>query len=135
MMSALGLLQIFFFINCKSEAVSCIPNLLRVFNPCSSDGKESVCNVGDLCFIPGSRNPLEKGIATHSSFLAWWVPWTFEPGGLQSMVLQRDGHNWPTNSTANTLLWNSVGLLSKSFFFHLLIRLYDFSSLAFNIIN
>ena len=36
--------------------------------------------------------PLEEGIATHSSNLAWRIPWTEEPGGLQSMRLQRVGH-------------------------------------------
>ena len=36
---------------------------------------------------------LEKGIATHSSILAWRIPWTEEPGGLQSMGLQRVGHD------------------------------------------
>ena len=36
---------------------------------------------------------LEKGTATHSSILAWRIPWTEEPGGLQSMGLQRVGHN------------------------------------------
>ena len=37
----------------------------------------------------GGEDPLEKGMATHSSILAWRIPWTEEPGGLQSMVLQR----------------------------------------------
>ena len=36
----------------------------------------------------GRKDPLEEGIATHSSILAWRIPWTEEPGGLQSMVLQ-----------------------------------------------
>ena len=36
---------------------------------------------------------LEKGIATHSSTLAWRIPWTEEPGGLQSIGSQRVGHN------------------------------------------
>ena len=39
---------------------------------------------------------LEKGKVTHSSFLAWRIPWTEEPGRLQSMVSQRVGHNWAT---------------------------------------
>ena len=39
------------------------------------------------------EDPLEKGMATHSSILAWRNPWTEEPGGLQSMVSQRVGHN------------------------------------------
>ena len=40
------------------------------------------------------EDPLEKGIATHSSILAWRIPWTEEPGRLQSMGLQRVGHGW-----------------------------------------
>ena len=39
----------------------------------------------------GWEDPLEKGMATHSSILAWRIPWTEEPGGLQSMGLQRVG--------------------------------------------
>ena len=41
----------------------------------------------------GWEGPLEKGMATHSSILAWRIPWTEEPGGLQSMGLQRVGHD------------------------------------------
>ena len=37
----------------------------------------------------GWEDPLEKGMATHSSFLAWKIPWTEEPGGIQSMGPQR----------------------------------------------
>ena len=40
----------------------------------------------------GQEDPLEKGMATHSSTLAWRIPWTEEPGGLQSMAWQRVGH-------------------------------------------
>ena len=39
---------------------------------------------------------LEEEMATHSSILAWRIPWTEEPGGLQSMGLQRVGHAWVT---------------------------------------
>ena len=39
------------------------------------------------------EDPLEKGMATHPSILAWRIPWTEEPGGLQSMGPQRVGHN------------------------------------------
>ena len=42
--------------------------------------------------IPGSKDPLEKEMATHSSILAWEIPWTEEPGGLHSM-LQKVGHD------------------------------------------
>ena len=41
----------------------------------------------------GWEDPLEKGTATHSSILAWRVPWTEEPGGLESVGSQRVGHN------------------------------------------
>ena len=41
----------------------------------------------------GLEDPLEKGIATHSSILAWRIPWTEEPGGLQSVGSQRVGHD------------------------------------------
>ena len=44
--------------------------------PCSSAGKGSACSVGDLCFIPGLGRSPEKGKATHSSILAWKIPWT-----------------------------------------------------------
>ena len=42
---------------------------------------------------PGREDPLEKEMATHSSSIAWKIPWTEEPGGLQSMGLQRVGYN------------------------------------------
>ena len=45
----------------------------------------------------GWEDPLEKGMATHSSILAWRIPWTEELGRLQSMGLQRVGHDCVTN--------------------------------------
>ena len=42
----------------------------------------------------GWEDPLEEGMATHSSILAWRIPWTEEPGGLQSIGLQRVRHDW-----------------------------------------
>ena len=52
---------------------------------------------------PGQEDPLEKGMATHSSILAWRIPWTEEPGGLQSIGSQRIGHDRSdlAHSTAN----------------------------------
>ena len=47
----------------------------------------------DACGSLGQEDPLEKGMTTHSSILAWKIPWTEEPGGLQSMGSQRVGHN------------------------------------------
>ena len=45
--------------------------------------KKSACSAGDSGSIPGLGNPLEEEMATHSSILAWEIPWTEEPGGLQ----------------------------------------------------
>ena len=64
--------------------------------PGGSNGKESACSAEDMDLIPGSgrEDPLEKGMATYSGcILAWRIPRTEEPGGLQSMGLQRFGHN------------------------------------------
>ena len=47
----------------------------------------------DVSLIPGWENPLEKGMATHSSILAWRIPWTKKPGGLPSIGSQRAGHD------------------------------------------
>ena len=46
----------------------------------------------------GQEDSLEKGMATHSSVLAWRIPWTEEPGGLQSMGSQRVGQDWASNT-------------------------------------
>ena len=83
--------------------------------PGDSDGKESTCNAGDSGLIPGSEDPLEKGMATHSSILAWRIPWTEEPGGLQSMRLQRVGHDWATEpfDFPNFCIFSSLFFLLK----------------------
>ena len=49
---------------------------------------------GEFPFTPFPHLSLEKGMATHSSILAWKIPWTEESGGLQSMGSQRVGHDW-----------------------------------------
>ena len=51
----------------------------------------------------GWEDPLEKEMATHYSILAWRIPWAEEPGGLQSMGLQRVGHNWATHTHTHIL--------------------------------
>ena len=51
--------------------------------------KSPSANAGDMGSIPGQEDPLEKEMATHSSLLAWKIPWTEEPGGLQSIGSQR----------------------------------------------
>ena len=55
----------------------------------------------------GWEDPLEEGMATHSSILAWRIPWMEEPGGLQSTGSQRVGHYWatlPSPSHANKVM-------------------------------
>ena len=67
---------------------------------CCSDNKESACSADQVQYL-GREDPLEKGMATHSSILAWGFQaraWTEEPGRLQSVGSQRVGHNWATNT-------------------------------------
>ena len=84
---------------CSARDLGSIPGLQRSFGegngyrlqyswgfPGGSDGKDVICNAGDSGSIPG--DPLEKGMATHSSILTWRIPWTEEPSGLQSMGSQ-----------------------------------------------
>ena len=52
----------------------------------------SAYNAGDQVQSLGREDPLEKGMATHSSTLAWKIPWTEKPGRLQSVRSQRVGH-------------------------------------------
>ena len=52
--------------------------------PGGSDGKESACNAGDPGSVPGWGRSSGVGNVTHSSVLAWRIPWTAEPGGLRS---------------------------------------------------
>ena len=67
-----------------------------------SDGKESAWDVGDWVWSLGWRDPLEKGIAAHSSILAWRIPWREKSGRLQPMGSQRVGHYWATNTTTQS---------------------------------
>ena len=59
--------------------------------PGGSDGKASACNAGDTGSSLRQEDPLEKGMATHSSILAWRIPQTQEPDRLQPMRSQRAG--------------------------------------------
>ena len=64
--------------------ISGLPRWLVIKNPPANSG-----DIGDTGLIPGmGRSP--GGMATHSSVIAWRIPWTAEPGGLQSMGSQRD---------------------------------------------
>ena len=58
--------------------------------------KNPPANAGDVRNVVrslGQEDPLEEGTATHSSILAWKIPWTEEPGALKSMGSHREGHN------------------------------------------
>ena len=71
----------------------------------AADSKEAACNAGDPGSIPGAGSPLEKGMATHTSILSWRTSWTEEPGGLQSMGLQRIGHDRVTDTSTLGAQW------------------------------
>ena len=61
-----------------------------------SSGKEPACQCRRYEMqvrSPGQEDPLEEGVATHSSIPAWRISWTEEPGGLQSMGSQTVGHD------------------------------------------
>ena len=61
----------------------------------------------------GQEDTMEKGMATHSSILAWRIPWTGKPDRLQSMGLRRAGHDWATNtdSESELFLWCVPGVV------------------------
>ena len=65
-------------------------------SPDCSMVKNLPANAGDTGSILGSGSPLEKEMATHSSILVWKISWTEEPGGLQSIGLQRVKHELAT---------------------------------------
>ena len=67
--------------------------LFQLDFPGGSDGKASVYDVGDPGSIPGLGRSLGEGMAIHSSTIAWKIPWTEEPGRLQSMGSQRVVHD------------------------------------------
>ena len=62
---------------------------------------------------PGQEDPLEKELATYSSILAWEIPWMEQPGGLQSIVSQKVGHNW--SDLAYTCACSKCVVVSWSF--------------------
>ena len=70
--------------------------------------KNPPAKAGDTGLIPGSGNPLEREMAAYSSILAWEIPWTEEPGGLQSMGSQRVRYNLATKTTI-TIIHSTLG--------------------------
>ena len=71
-------------------------------------------NAGDAGLIPELEDSLEKEMATHSSVLAWRIPWTEEPSGLQSMGSQRVGRKWVTEygTHLNTVVLHGNGTIN-----------------------
>ena len=65
-------------------------------------GKESACSARNTGCL-SQKDPLEKGMATHSSILAWRTPWTEEPGRLQSTASQRVRHTETTLACTHAL--------------------------------
>ena len=72
-----------------------IQSLIRQLGPhrASLVAQIATSNAGDLGLIPGSGRSLEKEMASHSSTVAWTIPWMEEPGGLQSIGSQRVGQD------------------------------------------
>ena len=70
-----------------------LQNISLIIFPGGSDSKESACNAGDLGSIPGSGRSPGEGNGNPLQYSSWIIPWTEEPGRLQSMGLQRVGHN------------------------------------------
>ena len=79
------------------QRISLVMTLSQMDFTGGSSGKEPACpprRYGGCGFHPCvSKIPLEEGMATYSTILAWRIPWTEDPGGLQSIGLQRVGHN------------------------------------------
>ena len=84
-------LAIFWCVHRASQVVLVVKNL-----------SASAWDTKDLSSSPGSGRSPEKGMAIHSSIFAWRIPWTEEPGGLQSIESQRVGHDWATNASSFT---------------------------------
>ena len=77
----------------------CFCRVFTIIFPSGSDGKESLFAMQETQVRSlGAEDPLEKGMATHSSILAWKIPWMEEPDGPQSMGSQRVGYDWVTNT-------------------------------------
>ena len=77
-------------------------------------GKEFACNTGaagDMVWSLGQEDPLEEGMATHSTILAWRIPWTKEPAGPQSMGSQRVRHNWSNLTCTHACPSNKVCII------------------------
>ena len=94
--------------------------------PGGTSGKESACR-WRRCKKPRFHPGLEGPLATHSSFLAWRIPWTEEPGGLRSMGSQTVRHDWATKQQQqqkeNTQVLFLTPRVCSAFFHSLSIKL------------
>ena len=90
------------------------PESLRPQDTVASIWLQQYCvsNQTDLDLTYVSDICLEKEMATHSSILAWRIPWMEEPGGLQSTGSQRVGHDWATSLTSEAYPLNDLGVLT-----------------------
>ena len=84
-----------------------------------SDGKASAYNAGDTGSIPGSGRSPGEGNGNPLQYSYKEVPWTEEPGGLQSMGSQRVGHNLATSLSVFHIVWE-IRLVSLNLFIHLI---------------
>ena len=110
------------FSNCFHLGRSAYSKMLRryVYNlmntwgfPGGASGKESAWDTGS---VSGREDPLEEETTTHSSILAWEIPWTEEPSGLQSMGSQRVTHDWvSTRVGAHTHTQSPFSSRNKAF--------------------
>ena len=82
--------------------VELLGHMLTQGFPGGASGNEPICQCRRRKDAPvqslGWEDPLEEGMATHSTVLAWRILWTEGPGELQTMGLQRVGHNWTTQT-------------------------------------
>ena len=70
-------------------------------------------DIGDVDSIPESGRSPEEGMATHSSILAWEIPWTEEPGWLQSIGSRRVIHNWRDSARMHCLIFHGIRVLGN----------------------
>ena len=95
--------------------VELLGHMITLDFPGGSDTKESACSTGDLSSIPGSGRSLEKGMATHSSILAWRIPWIEEPDRLQSTGLPRVRYDWAANTSYDSSMFNLLSTCQAVF--------------------
>ena len=98
-----------FIFNIITNTFECKYTML-LGSPGVSVVKNPPADAGDAVWSLGREGPLEEEMATHSSILAWRIPWTEEPGGLQSLGLQRVRQDWATEQACvHTLFLLFIG--------------------------